>query len=114
MNSDLFSFRFPISLTQLQILQLQYNDIQSIGSGLGYLTRLQTLRLDSNPITSIRADELNKLVQLKIFDVSDSSLDNLDVRKRNNVVVLFLSLIFSVRSSYFSSSIPSDPLLNCE
>ncbi|CAF4444875.1 unnamed protein product, partial [Adineta steineri] len=66
-------------LTQLQTLQLQYNDIEKIGFGLVYLTRLQLLRIDSNNLTSIRSEEISKLSQLKILDVSDCSIENLDV-----------------------------------
>ncbi|CAF1226385.1 unnamed protein product [Adineta steineri] len=65
-------------LTQLQTLQLQYNDIEKIGFGLVYLTRLQLLRIDSNNLTSIRSEEISKLSQLKILDVSDCSIENLD------------------------------------
>ncbi|CAF4165564.1 unnamed protein product, partial [Rotaria sp. Silwood2] len=65
-------------LTQLQTLQLQYNEIQSIGSGLVYLTRLQSLRIDSNKLSLIRSDEVLKLAQLKTLDISDCSIENLD------------------------------------
>ncbi|CAF0870408.1 unnamed protein product [Rotaria sordida] len=82
-------------LNQLQILQLQYNEIQSIGklysdafdesdycfllgSGLIYLTRLQSLRIDSNKLSLIRSDEVLKLSQLKTLDISDCSIENLD------------------------------------
>ncbi|CAF0960673.1 unnamed protein product [Adineta ricciae] len=65
-------------LTQLQILQLQYNEIEKIGHGLVYLTRLQTLRLDSNKLSLIRPEELSKLSQLKVLDTSDCPLESLE------------------------------------
>ncbi|UJR38067.1 hypothetical protein I4U23_030748 [Adineta vaga] len=65
-------------LIQLQTLQLQYNEIEKIGHGLVYLTRLQTLRLDSNKLTFIRSEEISKLSQLKILDISDCPIDSLD------------------------------------
>ncbi|CAF1074350.1 unnamed protein product [Rotaria sp. Silwood1] len=65
-------------LNQLQILQLQYNEIQSIGSGLVYLTRLQSLRIDSNKLSVIRSDEVLKLAQLKTLDISDCSIENVE------------------------------------
>lgn len=83
------------SLTQLQILQLQYNEISIIGNqfywyisfiitylglSLVYLIRLQSLRLDSNKLSIIRPDELLKLSQLKILDLSDCPIENLDVK----------------------------------
>ena len=51
------------------------------GSGLSCLTRLQSLRLDSNQLSNIRSDELSKLIQLKMIDVSDCSIENLEVIK---------------------------------
>ena len=86
------------SLVQLQTLQLQFNDILTIGStrvlfsfqplalllgsGLTCLTRLQSLRIDSNKLSSIQSDELLKSVQLKVIDVSNNALGNLHVRQR--------------------------------
>ncbi|CAF3442966.1 unnamed protein product [Rotaria sp. Silwood1] len=70
--------KFILYLNQLQILQLQYNEIQSIGSGLVYLTRLQSLRIDSNKLSVIRSDEVLKLAQLKTLDISDCSIENVE------------------------------------
>ena len=53
-----------------------------LGAGLTGLTRLQSLRIDSNKLSSIQSDELLKLVQLKLIDVSDNALGNLHVRRR--------------------------------
>ena len=61
----------------------------SAGFGLMHLTRLQTLRLDSNKLTLIRSDELVKLTQLRNLDLSDCPIENLDVRKS----LLSLSLV---------------------
>ena len=55
------------------------------------------LRLDCNPLSSIRADELGKLVQLKILDVSDCPLENLDVTRRPRDVQLIISLSLSLQ-----------------
>ena len=48
-----------------------------------HLTRLQTLRLDSNKLSLIRSDELIKLTQLRSLDLSDCPIENLDVRTSN-------------------------------
>lgn len=50
------------------------------GSNLIYQTRLQTLRLDSNKLSSIRSEEVAKLTQLKMLDISECSIENLDVK----------------------------------
>ncbi|CAF3380145.1 unnamed protein product [Rotaria socialis] len=65
-------------LTQLQILQLQFNEIQSIGLGLICLTRLQSLRIDSNKLSIIKPEEVLKLAQLKILDISNCTIEHLD------------------------------------
>lgn len=52
-----------------------------LGFGLMHLTRLQTLRLDSNKLSLVRSDELIKLTQLKSLDLSDCPIDNIDVSK---------------------------------
>jgi len=40
------------------------------------------LRIDSNKLSLIRPDEVLKLVQLKILDISDCSIENLDVKSK--------------------------------
>lgn len=55
-----------------------------LGFGLLYLTRLQSLRLDANKLSLIKSDEVLKLAQLKILDVSNCKLENLDVKLNEN------------------------------
>lgn len=111
-------FILPSSLTQLQTLQLQYNEIESIGNLKSYIhwwdsyvffshqgftliyqTRLQTLRLDSNKLSSIRPEEIAKLTQLKMLDISECSIENLDVE---SLVWISASFIVSCLVSQFT------------
>ncbi|XP_050313830.1 toll-like receptor 7 [Anthonomus grandis grandis] len=67
------------SSSELQNLDLSFNDIRSLGddSGLGKLRRLQHLNLQYNNITDLSGDSLAGLVSLKIVDLSNNNIGSL-------------------------------------
>ncbi len=67
------------------LLYFIHNSLIFLGLSLVYLVRLQTLRIDSNKLSMIRSDEVLKLVQLKILDISDCSIENVDVKIKFNL-----------------------------
>ncbi|XP_034948193.1 protein artichoke-like [Chelonus insularis] len=69
---------FPMDLKSLQILDLSYNQISTIGKNtFQYLGNLAELHLYDNKISSISPDAFKPLKKLRILDLSRNYLANL-------------------------------------
>ena len=65
-------------LSKLEDLQLQHNEIKSVGRNLSNLKNLKYLRLDSNHIRNIPMPDICSLNNLTYIDLSGNNLENID------------------------------------
>ena len=65
-------------LSKLEDLQLQHNEIKSIGKNLSNLKNLKYLRLDSNHMRNIPMPDACSLSNLIYIDLSGNNLENID------------------------------------
>ncbi|XP_018320948.1 toll-like receptor 7 [Agrilus planipennis] len=74
-----FSSKTDCSNSDLQILDLSYNEISSLpeGSGFSRLRRLQTLDLKFNNISEVSGEALNGLVSLRVLNLANNRIGSL-------------------------------------
>ena len=65
-------------LSKLEDLQLQHNEIKTVGRNLSNLKNLKYLRLDSNRIRNIPMPDICSLNNLTYIDLSGNNLENID------------------------------------
>ena len=73
-NLDSFPVEKFRALTGLVYLNLECNQLQTLGEGQWNLPLLETLHLYSNQITSVRAVQLNGLVNLRRLEMSNNRI----------------------------------------
>ena len=72
-------FIYFSSLTELQSLQLQSNEIRSLNKSLQQLKKIEYLRLDQNKLESITPNEISACSNLIYLNVSHNKLESLNV-----------------------------------
>ena len=89
-----FLFFLIASLTELQSLQLQSNEIKKVNKGLSSLKKLEYLRLDQNKLEVITTNEIASCSNLIYLNVSHNKLESISVKIKITKINRYIFLTF--------------------